>query len=218
MAQYADYAYYELVEEWPELVIAVNELDYRLRRSERPDAADILTRGLFEFKAELVRIGRTMAAKATEELKKQEKDTRVRPDTAGGGGKRLGDYLIAEPLDESLLPGSVGVANEDVLAASVPWWVTNEIGSSARVGGVLFGTFHGGGSAAPPDQTLFRQHALFTPNIGPGSGLGIIEHPIPARRFILKSMPIVYAEWKVLVDAAKARMNDVMTRALATPR
>lgn len=220
MPAYARYAYYELVNEWPELVVACNELEYRLRRNGRPLAADMIVRGVGEFRRELIAMGREMAVFATEELRRKEHDTRVRPDTAGGGGPRLKDSLIAQPLDEQLIPGSIGVANEDLLDANVPWWPTNEVGSSARVGGVLYGTFFGGSDAAPPSRDMFREHPLFEPGYQPGgySGRGIIEEPIPARRFIEKSIPTINRAWHARFDAAKRRMNDVMTAALAEPR
>lgn len=214
-----EFAYYELVHDWPELVVAVNALEKRLRSEGRPLAADILLRGIFEFERELKRIGREMSAFATEELRRKERETRVRPDTEGGGGPRLGDYLVARPLAENLIPGSIGVADEEVLDSNVPWWITNEIGSSARVGGRLFGTFFGAEDAAPPSRDQFRQHPLFEPgDFGSWGGLGVIREPIPARRFIAKAVPEINRAWHAAFDAAKRRMNDEMTRALATYR
>lgn len=213
------FARYELVLDWPELVTAVSSLEKRLRAQGRPLAADTLLRGLFEFERELKAIGRKMAAFATEELRRRERDTRVRPDTQGGGGPRLGDYLVARPIDENLIPGSIGVADEDLLDAEVPWWITNEIGSSARIGGRLFGAFFGGGDVAAPSRDEFRVHPLFEPgNFGAWGGSGVITEPIPARRFIAKAVPEIDRAWHAAIQAAKGRMNDEMTRALATYR
>lgn len=218
-----EFAYYELVREWPELTIAVNELEGRLRRNGRPVAADLLVKGFAEFRASLIRLGRTMSALATETLRSEEKRTRVRPDTMGGGGPRLGDSLVAEPLNEALIPGSIGVANEDVLDRNVPWWLTNEIGSTARVGGRLFGLFYGGGSGdeMPPsaDAGARREHPLFTPApAAAGGGPGLIQNPIPARYFIRDAVPKIAAAWKVQFDAAKSQMMAEMDRAIATMR
>lgn len=215
----AEYAYYELVHGWPELIVAVHELEARLRREGRPLAADILVRGIAHMERELIEMGRKMAALATEELRKQEHDTRVRPDTHGGGGPRLEDSLVAEPIGGTLIPGSIGVANEDLLDREVPWWITNEIGSSARIGGRLFGSFYGEDDAAPPSRDQFRVHPLFEPGeFGAWGGEGVITEPIPARRFIAKAVPTIKAEWTVAFDEIKRRMNDEMTRALATYR
>lgn len=214
-----EFAYYELVHDWPELVVAVHGLEKRLRIEGRPLAADILLRGIFELERDLKLLGREVAAFATEELRRQERKTRVRPDTHGGGGARLEDNLVARPLSESLIPGSIGVADEDLLDANVPWWITNEIGSSARVGGRLFGSFYGDEDAAPPSRDLFRQHPLFEPgDFGAWGGEGIITHPIPARKFIAKAVPEIRSVWQARFREAKQRMSDEMTRALATYR
>lgn len=215
----ARYAYYELVQEWPELAVAVNQLESRLRAAGHVAASDILVRSFAEFRRELVALGRKSAAFASEELRRTERKTRVRPDTQGQGGPRLESFLVAEPLNEGLIPGSIGVANEDVLDAHVPWWITNEIGSSARVGGRLFGLFYGGEGDAPPDPTAFREHPLFAPTPARGGGgPGVIENPIPARRFIEKSIPAINAEWKMLFEASKARMGAAIDRALSEAR
>lgn len=213
----AEYAYYELVHSWPELILAINQLEIRLRGQKRPVGADILLRGLSVFRAELERLSVDMAAFATEALRKHEHDTRVRPDTLGQGGPRLGDNLLAEPLLVGLVPGSIGVANETHLDGTVPWWITNEIGTSANVGRRLFGTFSEPGGESAPNGALFREHALFRPGAGPSSGAGTIENPIPARRFIAAAVPEINAEWQSRFGAAKARFDVKMSEALASP-
>ncbi|MDQ2876515.1 MAG: hypothetical protein M3Y33_17630 [Actinomycetota bacterium] len=213
----AEYAYYELVHSWPELILAINQLEIRLRTQKRPVGADILLRGLTVFRADLERLGLDMAAFATEALRRHERDSRVRPDTAGQGGPRLGDNLLAEPLLVGLVPGSIGVANETHLDHSVPWWITNEIGSSANVGRQLFGAFFEPGGEAAPHGDLFREDALFRPGAGPFSGVGYIENAIPARRFIAAAVPDINAEWQSRFLAAKSRFDLKMTEALASP-
>lgn len=214
-----EWVYVEPVREWPELVVAINGLEGRLRANARPVAADILLAGYAEFHRELIALGRKMSAFATEELRRQERATRVRPDTLGAGpGPRLEDKLVAGPFSESLIPGAIGVANETLLDAEVPWWITNEIGSSANVGRKLYGFFYDQNDAAPPSRSEFRVHPLFQPGKSPVSGSGIIEEPIPARYFIAKAVPIINAAWQAEFQVAKDRMNTAMSRALATFR
>lgn len=216
---------YEYVADWPELISAVYETEIRLRSSGRPVAADILLRAFGVLQRELLELGRQMAAFATAELERQEKKTRVRPDTEGGGGPRLGNHLKAEPIEQNIMPGAIGVADLDLLNSledeygNTGWWITNEIGSSGRVGGRLFGTFYGSSSAAPPDSDLFREHPLFAS--GPNeslAGLGFISNPIPARHFIEKAQRVIAAEWRLRFEAVKGRFGVEMQRALVMPR
>lgn len=201
-----NFSYYAFIDDWPELTVAVDQAEVLLRAQGRPVAADMLLKAFGHLDADLVKLGVEMSAIATEELRKQEHDTRVRPDTLGGGGPRLGDYLVAEPVGGGRMPGSVGVNNMDLLNAHVPWWITNEKGSSANVGRKLFGTFYGQDDGAPPDPDLFRAHPLFQP--GPNESLagpGVIENPIPARRFVTKAVALIDREWKIASEAIKAR-------------
>src|ERR1700752_2092700 len=123
------FATYEFMSDWPELVVATSELEERLRLHNRPIAADLLIRSFATFYIELQQLGRTMSKLATTTLIETERKTRVRPDTQGAGGERLEDHLIAEPLDPRLMPGAIGIADEEELDAAVPWWRTKEGGS-----------------------------------------------------------------------------------------
>lgn len=212
------YAYYDFVENWPELVVAINELEQRMRFEKRPVAADLLLAAFGRLRDELYELSARMATFGTETLRRVERETRVRPDTEGSGGPRLGDALLAEPVQQNLLPGSVGVANEERLDQDVPWWLTNEIGSTAHVGRHIYGFFFSGDDEAPPDESESRVHPLFQPGYSPVSGGGIIRNPIPARRFIAKAVPIIDREWKAGFAAAKGRFDVQMARAIATPR
>jgi hypothetical protein len=189
---------YEYVEFWPELTVAVNELEARLRLDGLNIAADTLLIAYDTMRRQLLDMSRSMAVFATKELVNQERQTRVRPDTQGGGGPRLEDHLVAESIEPDLMPGAVGVADKDVLENGVPWWITNELGSSARVGGSIFGVFHGSGGYTAPDTNMFREHPLFTATDGsdPDAGPGTIQNPIPARHFIARAAPIISAEWE----------------------
>lgn len=218
-----DFAFINFVRDWPELQVGFNQLEIRLRRDGRPVAADMLLAATRRTRQQLERLEIEMAAFATEELRRQEHDTRVRPDTGGEGGNRLGDALVAEPLKESLMPGSVGVANQDLLDQKVPWWITNERGSSARVGGVLFGIFWGRGSGggaegAVPDAGQFREHPLFAPApASMGGGRGVIENPIPARHFVAKAVAVINAEWHRRFDTIKAQLDAELEQAVRNP-
>lgn len=209
----AQYAYYEFVRDLPELTAATNQLEIRLRRDGHKLAADVLLKAYAALIKDLERVSVVVAAAATELLKESERKTRVRPDSQGLGGPRLETSLIAEPVEIAVLPGSVGVANETKLDREVPWWSTNEEGSSARVGGRIFGTFGGaGGAGAPPDASQFRQHPVFEPGRGPNAGLGIIQRPIPARRFILKAIPEIDKVWHHEFRAARTRFDNELSR------
>lgn len=213
-----NYSYFEFVRDWPEMLVAMNQLEIRLRSSGHTLAADRLLKAVGVLRVELTDLSVRAAAKATELLKESERRTRVRPDTQGAGGPRLGDSLVAEPIGGDLLPGSIGVNNEDLLDQNVPWWITNEEGSSANVGHTIFGTFTGGAGDAPPDPTLTRAHALFQPGRGPASGRGVIKNPIPERRFVLKAIPQINAMWQAEARAIHTRFDNELTAVLAMGR
>jgi hypothetical protein len=215
-----NYAYYDFVETWPELAIAIYELEMRLRiRMRRPDLADRLLEEYGVLRDAMLELAIRASLFATEELKRSEHDTRVRPDTQGDGGPRLEDFLEAKPVGpQNLVPGSIGVANEDLLDANVPWWITNEIGNSTNVGRILYGFFYGADDEAPPDMTQFRVHPLFAPGWSPVSGRGIISNPIPARRFIARAVPKIDSYWKQNFRAAKDRFDGEMGRIIALAR
>lgn len=211
------FAFYDYVFNWPELQVALNELEVRLRSKGRPVAANILLRASAELRHDLEALARRMSITGTETLRDIERTTRVRPDTHGAGGPRLGDSLVVEPVGLGLVPGSIGVANEDLLDKNVPWWLTNEVGSAANLGHRLFGSFSEPGGPSAPDMGQFREHALFTPGKGDGAGGGVIVNPIPARRFIAQAVPVIDREWKAGFQAAKLRFNVKMTEALVSP-
>lgn len=214
------YAYVLFPRDWTTLTAAISELAARYRRLKRPEAALIVERAWSAARAEQLALGREIAVLATDALRRSEKGTRVRPDTEGGGGPRLGDYLRADVMPhQDLLPGSVGVANEEELDAHVPWWTTNEIGSTTLIGRRIFGLFYGGDENAPPNMDQFREHPLFTPApSAAGAGQGVIEHGIPARRFIRKALPEIDRAWHAGFDAIKARLVGELSRAAGTPR
>lgn len=211
-----NYAYYLYARELPELYGTINREAVQLRRTGHDALAERLLKGYATLVEDLEYLSATIAGAGTVKLVQVERSTRVRPDSLGQGGPRLEDFLRCDPLFE--LPGSVGVANETVLDGGVPWWSTNEEGSSARVGGHIFGLFYSGGlgSSSAPDPGQFRQHPIFEPTTVGGSGPGLIEAPIPARRFIRDAIPEVEAQWMRGFEQAKAKLEATLTSVFAS--
>lgn len=143
--------------------------------------------------AATVRAGATVAAietaKAADSAIRHRLDiTRKRPEAGAfaGGRKRLNEGVHSEPLGD----GAVGIGSIEDLDSVVgkdgrPFWRAQEEGTSANVGREIFGTFEGPGlTPAPPDDSLFRVHPIFTPGDGIAAGGGVIRRPIPARHFV----------------------------------
>ncbi len=209
-----DYAFYCWVDDLPELLAATNSLETRMRESGNIVGADRVLKAYGTLRDELAVLGVRMATKATEILREKELSSRVRPDSLAAGGERLGDHLYADELP--VVWGSIGVANETELDSTVPWWYTNEQGSSGRVGGQLFGVFQPGEALASASE--FRVHPIFEPK-GAGSGgeasASTITNPIPARRFIEHSIPEIVALWRGSFDVLKANFMTEVTLAEA---
>lgn len=215
-----NFSYYEYVRSWPELIEAMNQLETRLRASGHPLAANRLVRAVAILTSDLEALAQRAAIKATELLKESERKTRVRPDTGGGGDKRLGDFLVAEPVGQGLLPGSIGVNDETLLDKEVEWWITNEEGSRTQVdkGRVLYGVFNPGSVAPNPVDGSGKVHPLFQPGIGPGTGSGLVKNPIPAREFVLKAIPEISAMWQAEFHAIKSRFDIELEAAIVMGR
>lgn len=212
----ARFAYYLFAEDLPELLGALNTEEAELRKYGHNALADKLLKAYGELMADLEYLSLTVSGAGTVALRESERTTRVRPDSLGDGAPRLEDSLVAEPLSE--LPGSVGIANEELLDQDVPWWSTNEEGSSARVGGHIFGLFYSGGfgSASAPNSGEFRQHPIFNPTIEEGAAPGVIRNPIPARRFIRDAIPEIEQAWMRGFKAAKAKFDAVVDEIYVT--
>lgn len=217
-----EYAYYELNTEWPEFVLAIDGMERRLRLSGRPVAADIVARAFVTFKEELQQLAVAVATEGTQILREFEAKTRVRPDTMGGGGPRLEDFLKAEPMPQ-IAPGTVGVVNKPILDQNVPWWDIIEEGGRPGRQGDIFGVFYnpGGSGDMPPDADAGarQEHALFSP-VGSAGGGGpgqVVKHVAP-QWFMRDSAPIVTAEWERGFRAISATFDAKFTRALMTMR
>lgn len=209
------YAFFCFVRELPQLLSATNLLADSLRASGNVAGADRVVSAYGALREGLVAMEATVAAEGTKILRDHERSSRVRPDTLGQGGPRLGDHLHVDSLG-SILWGSIGVANETELDAEVPWWPTNEVGSSARIGGVLHGLFQPGG--APPEGASFRQHPIFeSTGEGGEGGMGVIHNPIPARRFIERSIPDIEAAWRAGFGALKTTFMAEVALAQTAP-
>jgi hypothetical protein len=160
-----------------------------------------------------------VAAAGEKAVKEAEVASRKRPDTQGGGGPRLGDFLgISAPLTS--VPGSVGVNFMPALDANVSWWWTQEQGYSGHVGREIRGFFFDAGFTSPsrPDPAQFRVHPLFASrsdqlaDFGAGlgkrggvGGKGTIKNPIEPRRFVEHGGQQVLGMWHRMIQAAESR-------------
>lgn len=199
-----DYASYCVVSKFPELQIAADQLETELRAEGRLAAADKVLLAYVALRDGLLTLSDRMAIRGSEILKRDEEQSRVRPDTLGGGGPRLEEYLRCDPLP--IVPGTLGIANETLLNAHVPWWVTNEIGNSSNIGRVLFGAFFGAGQEETrPEGAERGVHPLFEARgSGEFRGSGVIQHPIPARYFVRQAVHEIEAEWRAGFQALVA--------------
>lgn len=181
----------------------------------------MVLRAYKKFYERLLALGVAMSQWGTRELRHQEEYSRVRPDTLGEGGKRLGDYLFVEPLAPNILPGAIGINDEEQLDNNVPWWITNEIGNDTRVGEQIFGLFFEGnwGGGYVPDQDMSQEHPLFAPvPARGGGGPGTIEEPIPAKRFIQEATRNIKREWLSEYTPIKREFDAEIDIALVTYR
>jgi len=183
-----------------------------------PAQASQVRRSYIKLLAELNAIAAKIAQLAEKEILHAEATSRVRDDTAGGGGPRLSANLgKSHPLPA--VEGSVGVNYEPDL---VSWWWTNEEGYRGLIGRELVGVFNPGGVA--PNIGQFRVHPLFggrsyASGEAPKGRGAIIQNPIPERRFVERGAAAAEVQWHTEIKAAKARFLAEVDRALtAKPR
>lgn len=178
-----------------------------------PNEAVLVMAALAKLESQLIAIADETAILAREAIQDYEVATRVRPDTGGGGGPRLNDF-IGVSASLTAIPGSVGVNHEPTLEDNgVEWWWTNELGYAGHLGRRFIGAFEG----TRPDPNRRQEHALLTIGRGPGSGKGTIREPIPEREFVRKGGRHAEAIWHGKVRAAKAAfMAEV--RAVTAPK
>jgi hypothetical protein len=209
---------YNLLNSGSDVVIAqVIRIAEKLDADGRPAQASEARRAIIEHRDELQTIAQQIAVMGEREIREAEESSRVRPDTGGGGGPRLGDFIgKSHAIPRSL--GSVGMNDESVLEqGGVGWWWTNEEGYSGHIGRTFIGAFDG----TRPDPTRSGEHALLQMGRGPGSGKGTIKEPIPERRFVQRGGQVAEAEWHRLVRASREhmirRIENAVLRARATP-
>lgn len=194
------------------LVKSAVELE-RILAADTPNQASRVRVALAGLESELKQIAHRTATLARKEIQSHELSSRVRPDTNGGGGPRLGDFIgTSNALDT--VPGSVGINHEPTLEQeNVGWWWTNEEGYSGHIGRTFIGAFDG----TRPSPGDFRQHALLEVGKGvKGSGKGTIKRPIPERRFVRDGAAVAEAQWHGAVRAAKAKFMTEINAAMAS--
>jgi hypothetical protein len=186
-------------------------------------AAREISAAFVELTEELHVISADVAKRAHQAILDHEQQSRVRPDTQGGGpGGRLEDF-IGESSAFPEVPGTVLINDESVLRDNVPWWWTNEEGYSGFIGRKISGRFFDAGwtGASRPSQDQIREHPLFRGAMRPpGSNLkgAVIKNPIPAREFVLEGYKEAEVEWHAAVRAARSRFDQRVRKASVLAR
>ena len=194
-----------------DLVDSAARLSSTLVADGAPAQASLVRQALMRLERDLHAIATRTAQTARQEIVRGEEATRVRPDTGGRGGDRLGDHIGAsDPLPT--VPGSVGINDEVYLESSpVFWWVLHEEGSSIHVGREVHGFFEPG--HAVPNRGEERVHPLFAPERD--APKMVIENPIPERRFVQHAIPDIEDSWRTRVRAAKVKFITACEAAVA---
>lgn len=203
-----------------------------LSHNEAQRAARAVRIAFNEYEDELKSIAIRVAGLAQNAIKREEKRTRVRPDTRGGGGPRL-NQGIGKSRAINVVPGSVGINDHEyAVEHGVDWWWTNEFGYSGHVGRVVHGFFYDAGftGRSRPDASRMQEHALFRPEgaqrasgytqlnaagqafkkrprkqvKGKRPGM-LIQNPILARNFVRRGGRTAELEWHRAVERARQR-------------
>lgn len=175
-----------------------------------------------ELTEELHVIATETARTAHQAILDKEQESRVRPDTEGGGGPRMEDF-IGESTAFPEVPGTVLINDEALLEKNVPWWWTSEEGYSGFVGRKISGRFFDAGwtGASRPSQDAIREHPLFRGSMKPpGSNAkgAVIKNAIPQREFVLRGYREAEDTWHGAVRAARHRFDQRVRKASALAR
>lgn len=212
------YAFTCYVRDLPAIESEAKALEAKMRLEGRVAGAARVAAAASTLKRELLAMGVYVAEEGTRILREKERGSRLRPDTGGGGGERLEDHLVCDPIPSlgGIGWGSVGIANETELDADVEWWWTQESGYDGHVGRVLYGVFMPG--EAHPSAEEFRQHPLFEARgKGEDRGSGVIRNPIPARHFVQDAIPEIEAIWHARFATIKAAWEAELLVAQTIP-
>ena len=109
-----------VVDQWHELVGALERLELQLLRAGARDRGARIREVITESRRDLQQLARETAARGTEFLQAEEKASRG--DRYRPNALLLNGLLLAEPLDPERLPGAVGFAKREPLDLQVPAW------------------------------------------------------------------------------------------------
>lgn len=187
---------------YPELARAAITLHDKLIADGRPEEASRVRQALIRLRTDLLAVAKKTAVDARSSIKNAELSSRVRPDSGGNGGPRLGDF-IGESVGFDPVPGSVLINHEPTLRDNgVGWWWTNEQGYRGHLGRRFIGSFEG----TRPDPSRFREHAVLDMRKGAKNrAKGTIKKPIPERRFVRDGAHSAEARWHGEIRAAQDR-------------
>jgi hypothetical protein len=208
-----DYSMVFVLVGWSELVKSALTLISRLQADGRPAQATLVKTAFLELQSKFKAISRTSAGVAHREIREHEENSRVRPDTQGRGGPRLGRFIgVSTPFDR--VPGTVLINNERVLEdEGVSWWWTNEEGYSGHIGRRFIGSFDG----TRPNPSEFRTHAVLDMRKGAKNrAKGEIKEPIPERKFVREGAEVAEQDWHAQMRAAKAAYLIEIRRAVTS--
>lgn len=211
----SDYTWVLTMSGFPELARAAIVLHDKLIADGRPEAASRVRQAVARLRQDLIDVASKTAVLAHQAIQSHELQSRVRPDTNGNGGPRLGDF-VGQSVAFQGVPGSVLINDEKTMQDNgVGWWWTNEEGYRGHIGRRFIGSFEG----TRPDPSRFREHAVLDMRKGARNrAKGTIKKPIPARHFVRDGMQAARSTWHADVQAAQGRYVSAIRSAAATPQ
>lgn len=157
------------------------------------------------FNASLNEVARLIALVATQEIKAILKEKTVRPPTGNRPG--LQDLIYSVPVNTGNFSfgqveiGWLSKLNQAInhKGGHLPYWRSQEFGSSHNIGRTIFGSFIGADGGSPPDPSKFRQHPVFAMGTGVGAGPGTINRPIQAKHFLRDGTDVAKFQYLAMV-------------------